>query len=117
MLQPFNVVVLALTALLLLPNGLYTSETLLLMVIVLPATMIGAQLGLPVFRRLGGEQFRFLLIVLMFTSGAILGLREIMRPAREKGRQVALPPCRVVRSPAGQAGMTKGAGTKILFSM
>ena len=77
-LQPFNVVVLALTALLFFLNGLYTSETLVLMAIALPVTLIGAQLGLSVFRRLGDEQFRVLLIVLMFTSGAILGLREIM---------------------------------------
>ena len=77
-LQPFNVVVLALTALLFLLNGLYTSETLVLMAIALPVTMIGAQLGLSVFRRLGDEQFRVLLIGLMFASGAILGLREIM---------------------------------------
>lgn len=77
-LQPFNVVVLALTALLFLLNGLYTSETLVLMAIALPVTMVGAQLGLSVFRRLGDEQFRVLLIGLMFTSGAILGLREIM---------------------------------------
>lgn len=77
-LQPFNVVVLALTALLFLLNGLYTSETLVLMAIALPVTMIGAQLGLSVFRRLGDEQFRVLLIGLMFTSGAILGLREMM---------------------------------------
>ena len=77
-LQPFNVVVLALTALLFLLNGLYTSETLVLMAIALPVTMIGAQLGLSVFRRLGDDQFRVLLIGLMFASGAILGLREIM---------------------------------------
>lgn len=77
-LQPFNVVVLALTALLFLMNGLYTSETLVLMAIALPMTMIGAQLGLSVFRRFGDEQFRVLLIGLMFASGAILGLREIM---------------------------------------
>ncbi|SDL62277.1 sulfite exporter TauE/SafE family protein [Paracoccus chinensis] len=77
-LQPFNVVVLALTALLFLLNGLYTSETLVLMAIALPVTMIGAQLGLSIFRRLGDEQFRVLLIGLMFASGAILGLREIM---------------------------------------
>lgn len=77
-LQPFNVVVLALTAVLFLLNGLYTSDTLVLMAIALPVTMIGAQLGLSVFRRLGDEQFRVLLIGLMFASGAILGLREIM---------------------------------------
>ena len=77
-LQPFNVVVLALTAVLFLVNGLYTSDTLVLMAIALPITMIGAQLGLSVFRRLGDEQFRVLLIGLMFASGAILGLREIM---------------------------------------
>lgn len=77
-LQPFNVVVLALTAMLFLLNGLYTPQTLMLMAIALPATMIGAQLGLVIFRRLADDQFRFLLILLMFTSGAILALREMI---------------------------------------
>jgi len=77
-LQPFNVVVLALTAMLFLLNGLYTPQTLMLMAIALPVTMIGAQVGLVIFRRLADDQFRFLLIFLMFTSGAILALREMV---------------------------------------
>ncbi|MBV0892952.1 sulfite exporter TauE/SafE family protein [Paracoccus sp. Z118] len=77
-LQPFNVVVLGITALFFLLNGLYTPQTVLLMAIALPVTMIGAHLGLAIFHRLADDQFRFLLIFLMFTSGAILALREML---------------------------------------
>lgn len=77
-LQPFNVVVLGIAALFFLINGLYTQQTLVLMAIALPVTMIGAHFGLAVFHRLRDDQFRFLLIFLMFTSGAILALREII---------------------------------------
>lgn len=77
-LQPYNVAVLSLTALLLAWNGLYTQQTLMLMAIVLPATLIGAQCGIAIFRRLTDDQFRVLLIGLMGLSGALLALREIL---------------------------------------
>lgn len=76
-LQPYNVAVLGMTGLLLAWNGLYTPETLMLTAIALPATMIGAQCGIAVFRRLSDDQFRFLLIALMALSGALLALREL----------------------------------------
>lgn len=77
-LQPYNVAVLGLTAVMFLFNGLYTRETLVLMAIAVPITVVGAQLGLQVFRRLSDDQFRILLIVLMLASGIILALRELM---------------------------------------
>ena len=77
-LQPYNVAVLSLTAFLLAWNGLYTPQTLMLMAIVLPATLIGAQCGIAIFRRLTDDQFRVLLIGLMGLSGALLALREIL---------------------------------------
>lgn len=77
-LQPYNVAVLSLTTLLLAWNGLYTPQILMLMAIVLPATLIGAQCGIAIFRRLTDDQFRVLLIGLMGLSGGLLALREML---------------------------------------
>ncbi|MDP0926757.1 sulfite exporter TauE/SafE family protein [Paracoccus onubensis] len=76
-LQPYNVSVLALTMLFLAWQGQYTRETLLLIGLSLPATMIGAQLGITLFHRLDDLAFRRLLIGLMFASGLLLALREL----------------------------------------
>lgn len=76
-LQPYNVIVLTVAAIALAWNGFYTGQTLALVGLSLPATMIGAQAGVAVFRRLSDDQFRFVLIVLMFLSGLILALREL----------------------------------------
>lgn len=75
-LQPFNVVILAIAAILFAWRGYYTHETLLLMAISLPATLISAQIGIAVFHRLTDHQFRRLLVWLLFTSGVLLALRE-----------------------------------------
>jgi len=77
-LQPFNVVVLALTAGVFAWNGAYQSDTLMLIAMVLPVGLIFAQVGIVVFKRLTDDQFRKLLIVMMFVSGAILLLRELL---------------------------------------
>lgn len=76
-LQPFNLTVLALTALYLAWQGTYTAETLRALGIALLASLSFAQLGLFVFHRISDTQFRWLLIGLMFCSGAILMLREL----------------------------------------
>jgi uncharacterized membrane protein YfcA len=77
-LQPFNVVILALATALFAFKGVYTSETLLLIAIALPVTMIFAQIGIAVFKRLSDDQFRRLLIAMMFVSGLILLSRQIL---------------------------------------
>lgn len=77
-LQPFNVAVLALTAAVLAFKGTYTRDTLLLVAIALPVTMLCAQIGIKVYGRLSDDQFRRLLIGLMFVSGSILFVREIL---------------------------------------
>jgi uncharacterized protein len=77
-LQPYNVVVLGGTALLLAARGVYTRETLVLVAIALPVTMITAQIGITVFKRLSDHQFRRLIIGLMFASGLILLAREVL---------------------------------------
>ncbi|WP_112310772.1 sulfite exporter TauE/SafE family protein [Pseudogemmobacter bohemicus] len=76
-LQPFNVVVLALAMVTFALHGQYTPETLWLTLIALPATMIGAQIGIRVYRRLSDARFRRLLIVLLFASGLLIVLREL----------------------------------------
>lgn len=76
-LQPFNVVILALAAILFAWRGYYTRDTLALMAIALPATLASAQIGIAVFKRLTDEQFRRLLIWLLFLSGVLLALREL----------------------------------------
>lgn len=77
-LQPYNVAVLGLTMLLLAWQGHYTPETLILILLSLPTTLIGAQIGIALFHRLDDDQFRRLLILLMFASGLLIALREMI---------------------------------------
>ncbi len=76
-LQPFNVVVLAVTTVLLALKGAYTRETLIYLAVALPASLLAAQIGIAVFRRLTDAAFRRLMIVMTFVSGAVLLLREL----------------------------------------
>jgi len=76
-LRPFNVAILATAAAVFAGQGYYTPDTLLMIAIALPATLISAQIGIWVFRRLSDHQFRWLLIWLLFASGALLTVREI----------------------------------------
>ena len=75
-LQPFNVVVLGLALVAFTVKGAYTCEVIKLIAIALPATMISAQIGISIFKHLNDNQFRRLIIVLMFVSGIVLMLRE-----------------------------------------
>ncbi len=77
-LQPFNVTVLGLSALLLAWNGAYHSQTLIYASIALPTALAAAQGGIAVFKRLEDEVFRRLLIAVCFLSGSVLLLRELL---------------------------------------
>ncbi len=77
-LQPFNVTILALSAFLLALQGAYTLETLIIIGVALPVTMVSAQIGIMVFKRLEDDQFRRLLIALMLVSGLVLMIRELI---------------------------------------
>lgn len=76
-LQPFNVAVLALSAAVLAWRGAYDAATLQSLALALVVAVAMAQLGIATFRRMNDTQFRWLLIVLMFLSGAALMLREL----------------------------------------
>lgn len=71
-LQPFNVAVLGLTAIMLWGRGAYDSTTVTAFLIALPASLVAAQVGLFVFRRVSDNMFRRLLIGLSLVLG--LGL-------------------------------------------
>ena len=77
-LQPYNVVILALTAVMLALNGAYHERTLINLALALPTAMIAAQIGLFVFSRLSDAFFLRLLIGLTLISGTALLLRELL---------------------------------------
>lgn len=76
-LRPYNVAILGIAVGIFAWQGYYTRETLILMAIALPATIVSSQIGIAVFRRLSDQQFRRLLIWLLFSAGALLALREL----------------------------------------
>jgi len=76
-LQPFNVIVLGLTAVGFAIKGVYDFDTLKLIAVTLPVTLTFAQIGIITFKRFNDDQFRRLIIALMFISGAVLLAREI----------------------------------------
>lgn len=77
-LQPFNVTVLSFSAMLLFFKGTYTSQIMLAFIIALPVTMIFAQIGISVFKRMSDDGFRRLLIVMTLLSGTVLIVREMI---------------------------------------
>lgn len=77
-LQPFNVTVLALTAAALAVKEAYTRETLIYLALALPLSIIAAQIGIAIFKRLPDAAFRRLLIAMTFISGAVLLARELV---------------------------------------
>ena len=77
-LQPFNMVVLGLSALLLAWNGVYDGEVLVATAIAAPAALLSAQLGILVFKRINDADFRRLLIFLMLASGFVILLQCVL---------------------------------------
>ena len=77
-LQPFNTVVLGLSAVLLVIRGTYDASVLLALAIATPVALATAQLGIAVFRRINDADFRRLLILLMSVSGVVLLARSLL---------------------------------------
>lgn len=76
-LRPYSLVILTVAVILFAWQGYYSHDTLILMAIALPATLMASHIGLAVFRRLTDHQFRWLLVWLLFASGILLALREL----------------------------------------
>jgi uncharacterized membrane protein YfcA len=78
LLQPFSMVVLCLAAGLLAVKGAYNANVLIAFLVATPISLAGAQIGIRLFKRLHDADFRRLLIILMFLSGAILLVRTLI---------------------------------------
>lgn len=76
-LQPYNVAILGAAVVIFAFQGVYDLPTLGLTALALPGTLIGAQLGIALFRRLSDSQFRRVLIGVMFASGTLLAIKEL----------------------------------------
>ncbi|MEL6961558.1 MAG: sulfite exporter TauE/SafE family protein [Pseudomonadota bacterium] len=76
LLQPYNTIVLGISAILLSVNGVYDTGVLLALVIAVPVALASAQVGIRVFRLINDSQFRRLLILLMLVSGVVLLARS-----------------------------------------
>ncbi|AOE85880.1 sulfite exporter TauE/SafE family protein [Pseudomonas sp. TCU-HL1] len=77
-LRPYNVGILGIAVVVFAWQGYYSHDTLVLMAITLPATLISSQIGIAVFRRLTDRQFRWLLVWLLVAAGVLLALRELV---------------------------------------
>ena len=79
-LQPFNVVILMISASLLALRGAYTAEVLPALGLAVLVSVLSGQVGIFVFKRLSDDQFRWLVILLMLASGLMLLLRTVVFP-------------------------------------
>ena len=76
--QPFNLTILSLSALALAFLGAYTAETMLYLAVAIPVSIVSAQIGIWIFKRISDPAFRVLLIALLFLSGLIIAGRELL---------------------------------------
>ena len=71
-LQSYNLAILGVSALILFSAGVYSLNTLPILLIALPVSIFGEQIGLFCFRRLKESAFRTTLVSLMFISGIVI---------------------------------------------
>lgn len=77
-LQPFNVATLGTTVLLLALRGAYDGLALQAMLVAVPVGLIGAQIGIFVFRRISDDIFRRMLIGLTLVIGLGILVQELL---------------------------------------
>jgi uncharacterized membrane protein YfcA len=77
-LQPYNVAILGLTMGIFAVYGVYDRQSLGLIAIALPVAVAASVAGVIVFGYLHDAQFRTLLVVMMFLSGALLAIRSLI---------------------------------------
>jgi uncharacterized membrane protein YfcA len=76
--QPFNLVILSTTVVLLAFGGVFTRDTWLALSVALPAGLIAAQIGITLFKRVNDDQFRRTLIILCLALGVGILIRELV---------------------------------------
>lgn len=76
--QPFNVLILSISAVVFAASGYYSSQTVLLILTALPITLASAQIGIWAFKRISDDQFRRLLVAAMFVSGVVIVAKQVL---------------------------------------
>lgn len=76
-LQPFNVMILSTTVILLFFKGAFDRNALMALVITVPTGLIAAQIGIMVFRRMTDIGFRRLIILLTLAMGVGILISEV----------------------------------------
>ena len=76
--QPFSMVILLVATVVLALEGVFTSQVLYNLALVLPASMFGAVIGLMLFRRMADALYPRVLIGLMLISGGTLRARTLL---------------------------------------
>ena len=76
--QPFSMVILLVATVLLALEGVFTPQVLYNLALVLPASMLGAVIGLMLFRRMPDALYPRVLIGLMLISGGTLLARTLL---------------------------------------
>ena len=77
-LQPYNLAVQLVAIAIFTMQGAFDRDTIVILAVATPFTVVAAQAGLFVFKRMDDARFRRLLIVLMLVSGTILMTRELL---------------------------------------
>lgn len=78
-LRPYNVTVLGIAIGIFAYRGYFNQQTLMLVAMAFPVTIVFSQIGVAVFKRLTDDQFRRLLVWMLFASGISLALNEFFR--------------------------------------
>ncbi len=76
-LQPFNMIILGCVFVVFLLYGMVTLHILFLAMLAVPFTLLGAKLGITLYRRVNDEQFLQIIIWLILISGLVLVSREM----------------------------------------
>ncbi|MDG2407146.1 MAG: sulfite exporter TauE/SafE family protein [Paracoccaceae bacterium] len=76
-LQPFNVVILSTTVILLMSKGAFDAKSLSALIVTIPTGLTAAQIGIAVFKRVRDNMFRRLLIILNLLMGLELLANEL----------------------------------------
>lgn len=76
-LQPYNIAILGTTVTLLAMRGTYDADALRALAVILPVGLAAAQIGIYVFRRIGDDMFRRVLIGLTLLVGLGILLQEL----------------------------------------
>ncbi|NCF47935.1 MAG: TSUP family transporter [Bacteroidetes bacterium] len=77
-LQPYNMTVLALATVLVGVGGGFNAQVMAGLIVALPTSVVGAVIGLWLFRRTSDKSYRRLLIILMLLSGVSLLIRPLI---------------------------------------